>query len=307
LVSDLRRRGVGFRSLHEAINTTTPGGRLVFHIFAALAEFILYRVALSLDVTVEPGYRDENHDEAAQVAQSGIRETGFLAIRYLNVHEAMGSLSLAVCRVAIEGVQALRIPPPALGTPVQEDLVVSVEATRLRLQQMSSEQAPPTPIDRLRAQVPGAQRYNPEQYELENDISERIAEALLPGVSPAVRKDVTDAMGAWEDSQGDLTDRTGAGEPLGGRRGAALPAKRSHQSPIEAAPTPRRLNGGSPGTAGGAQNRFCREAVSSRTLGAAADRPGQKQPAVVEVLPDRPVAGAGAGAGAGPLVDPGCR
>jgi DNA invertase Pin-like site-specific DNA recombinase len=40
LVSDLRRRGVGFRSLHEAIDTTTPGGRLVFHIFAALAEFI---------------------------------------------------------------------------------------------------------------------------------------------------------------------------------------------------------------------------------------------------------------------------
>ncbi|MEN3269993.1 recombinase family protein [Pseudonocardia sp.] len=40
LVSDLRRRGVGFRSLHEAIDTTTPGGRLVFHIFAALAEFL---------------------------------------------------------------------------------------------------------------------------------------------------------------------------------------------------------------------------------------------------------------------------
>jgi DNA invertase Pin-like site-specific DNA recombinase len=40
LVTDLRRRGVGFRSLHEALDTTTPGGRLVFHVFAALAEFI---------------------------------------------------------------------------------------------------------------------------------------------------------------------------------------------------------------------------------------------------------------------------
>lgn len=40
IVGDLRRRGVGFRSLHEAIDTTTPGGRLVFHVFAALAEFI---------------------------------------------------------------------------------------------------------------------------------------------------------------------------------------------------------------------------------------------------------------------------
>ncbi len=40
LVGELRRRGVGFRSLHEALDTTTPGGRLVFHVFAALAEFI---------------------------------------------------------------------------------------------------------------------------------------------------------------------------------------------------------------------------------------------------------------------------
>ncbi|WP_435828110.1 recombinase family protein [Nocardia testacea] len=40
IVADLRRRGIGFRSLHEALDTTTPGGRLVFHVFAALAEFI---------------------------------------------------------------------------------------------------------------------------------------------------------------------------------------------------------------------------------------------------------------------------
>jgi DNA invertase Pin-like site-specific DNA recombinase len=40
VVADLRRRGVGFTSLHENLDTTTPGGRLVFHVFAALAEFI---------------------------------------------------------------------------------------------------------------------------------------------------------------------------------------------------------------------------------------------------------------------------
>ena len=34
-VADLRRRGVGFTSLHENLDTTTPGGRLVFHVFAA--------------------------------------------------------------------------------------------------------------------------------------------------------------------------------------------------------------------------------------------------------------------------------
>jgi DNA invertase Pin-like site-specific DNA recombinase len=38
-VAMLAERGVGFRSLQESIDTTTSGGRLVFHVFAALAEF----------------------------------------------------------------------------------------------------------------------------------------------------------------------------------------------------------------------------------------------------------------------------
>jgi DNA invertase Pin-like site-specific DNA recombinase len=38
-VTGLAARGIGFRSLQEAIDTTTPGGKLVFHVFAALAEF----------------------------------------------------------------------------------------------------------------------------------------------------------------------------------------------------------------------------------------------------------------------------
>ena len=39
IVDDLNRRGIGFRSLTESIDTTSTGGRLVFHIFGALAEF----------------------------------------------------------------------------------------------------------------------------------------------------------------------------------------------------------------------------------------------------------------------------
>jgi len=38
-VQDLEARGVGFKSLTESIDTTTSGGRLIFHIFGALAEF----------------------------------------------------------------------------------------------------------------------------------------------------------------------------------------------------------------------------------------------------------------------------
>lgn len=39
LVAIFDERGVGFRSLTESIDTTTTGGRLVFHVFAALAQF----------------------------------------------------------------------------------------------------------------------------------------------------------------------------------------------------------------------------------------------------------------------------
>ena len=39
VVTALDERGVGFRSLREALDTTTPGGRLVFHLFGALAQF----------------------------------------------------------------------------------------------------------------------------------------------------------------------------------------------------------------------------------------------------------------------------
>lgn len=38
-VQALSGRGIGFRSLQESIDTTTPGGKLVFHVFGALAEF----------------------------------------------------------------------------------------------------------------------------------------------------------------------------------------------------------------------------------------------------------------------------
>jgi DNA invertase Pin-like site-specific DNA recombinase len=39
LVGELQEREIAFRSLTEAIDTATPGGRLQLHLFAALAEF----------------------------------------------------------------------------------------------------------------------------------------------------------------------------------------------------------------------------------------------------------------------------
>jgi DNA invertase Pin-like site-specific DNA recombinase len=39
LIGELEKRGVAFRSVTEGIDTSTPGGKLIFHVFGALAEF----------------------------------------------------------------------------------------------------------------------------------------------------------------------------------------------------------------------------------------------------------------------------
>ncbi len=38
-ITDLNDKGIGFKSLQENMDTTTSGGKLIFHIFGALAEF----------------------------------------------------------------------------------------------------------------------------------------------------------------------------------------------------------------------------------------------------------------------------
>src|SRR3546814_786807 len=45
IVEAIKERGGGFRSLAEDIDTTTPAGRLVFHVFASIAQFERERIS----------------------------------------------------------------------------------------------------------------------------------------------------------------------------------------------------------------------------------------------------------------------
>jgi len=45
IVEAIREQGAGFRSLAEDIDTTTSAGRLVFHVFASIAEFERDRIS----------------------------------------------------------------------------------------------------------------------------------------------------------------------------------------------------------------------------------------------------------------------
>ena len=45
IVETIREHGAGFRSLAEDIDTTTSAGRLIFHVFASIAEFERDRIS----------------------------------------------------------------------------------------------------------------------------------------------------------------------------------------------------------------------------------------------------------------------
>jgi DNA invertase Pin-like site-specific DNA recombinase len=61
IVTDLRERGVGFRSLTEVIDTTTAMGEFLFHVFGALAQYerslIRERVNAGLEAAKRRGRR----------------------------------------------------------------------------------------------------------------------------------------------------------------------------------------------------------------------------------------------------------
>ena len=91
-VADLKTRGVGFRSLTEQMDTTTPQGEFLFHVFGALAQFerslIQERVQAGLAAARRRGRR-------------GGRPTAINAEKLAAVTSALdgGASKAAVCRM----------------------------------------------------------------------------------------------------------------------------------------------------------------------------------------------------------------
>jgi DNA invertase Pin-like site-specific DNA recombinase len=123
-VSGLAARGVGFRSLSEAIDTTTPGGRLIFHVFGALGQFerdlIGERTRAGLEAAAARGRRG---GRKPVVTGDKLRRAQALVAGGLNVREAAARVkvgktalyaALAAAR-AEAGAQAAAAPLQAPG------------------------------------------------------------------------------------------------------------------------------------------------------------------------------------------------
>lgn len=96
-ITELSDRGIGFKTVTEAIDTTTPSGRLVMHIFAALAEFernlIQQRTKAGLDAARIRG-RIGGRPLKLSESQSRIAEQLF-SERNISVEEIAQSLGVS--------------------------------------------------------------------------------------------------------------------------------------------------------------------------------------------------------------------
>jgi DNA invertase Pin-like site-specific DNA recombinase len=94
-VSRLEQRGVGFRSITEAIDTTTSSGRLVFHLFGALGQFerdlIRERTRAGLDAAAARGRKGGRR---AVVTAEKLERARAIIAKGLTVREAATRLKV---------------------------------------------------------------------------------------------------------------------------------------------------------------------------------------------------------------------
>ncbi len=177
------------------------------------SQFYLYRVAIRLQSgRINPGYRDENHDEAAQMSISDLDSDDLDAVRYLNVHEGTGVLSLAIRPEAIDAVQRIAIPPHDLTLPLIPHLLDRDFKDLAQAKgEMQAAQAKVESIPHGRRRMmyfgvyddPGglakkAGDLEHRYIELWNQLECRLAENYLPGVSPSIQRDFNEAMASWK-------------------------------------------------------------------------------------------------------------
>jgi hypothetical protein len=159
--------------------------------------FFLHRVRLRSDVVIEADWRDENCEPAAKITMTDLANSGVDGIRYLNAHEAIGSISLAVVRDAIESTQHEAVPISSLCPSPDDSVKAHFRSLRDQVLDAVAKKAD-APLNRLdilklgRSQRAGQiarQSYSPEVYNIIRTMEQYAAGLYLDGLSPVARED----------------------------------------------------------------------------------------------------------------------
>ncbi|MDG4668628.1 hypothetical protein [Mycobacterium sp. 236(2023)] len=180
------------------------------------SQFYLYRVMLNLSADeIDPEIRHESHDEASQLTLDDLGK--WKAVRYVNVEESPGSISLAINPNAIAAVQMIPLPAISLGPSTEPEIVRLAEqlddelrdigaqldqlpehdfTTSVLLRRANDEQA-------LRREVLSSRR-----YEIWQQFRSELVKTYLPGVNPSVQENFIDVLGInWDESLAFFHDR----------------------------------------------------------------------------------------------------
>jgi Resolvase, N terminal domain len=135
-VDALKARGIGLRSLHENIDTTSATGRLILHVFAALGQFDLRWIfcvfapeprrqpaAPVVVLVASPGVeRQQGHGHQGSAVridkESAFTESESSLDRHIVKTSALESpqLRLSTCSTRRSSTQLAAIPPKNLGS-----------------------------------------------------------------------------------------------------------------------------------------------------------------------------------------------
>lgn len=158
--------------------------------------FYLHRVRLRSDLVIEPEWRDENSAKAAKITTFDLMDEGIDGIRYLNAYEAIGSLSLAVVRSAIESTQRVVVPVQEIVTQPHKTTLTQLRALRDQVHATVAqhEDADLTPLDKLRQKRHAREGRSaplapPETYDAIREMETFVADQYLKGLSPVARDD----------------------------------------------------------------------------------------------------------------------
>ncbi|WP_148310127.1 hypothetical protein [Nocardia otitidiscaviarum] len=173
--------------------------------------FYLHRVTLRLKPNeIEPGYRDENDAPASRLSVNDLRSADYLAVRYLNVHESPGSLSLAIDPTAIEAIQSVALPPPGVVpdarptvpsklAPLQIALDTAMRAVEERTEHLNRLPDNDAVLndDEAVEKLIGPNRSS--VYEVWHYVGQILSEEYLPGINPVVRENFISAIDRWRE------------------------------------------------------------------------------------------------------------